>query len=189
MNNKYEALEKLQSLLEKGILTEEEFKKEKEKLLADAKPLTISETKDFFGLEENTYAMLIHLAATATIFYFFIGAVSAFLLWVTHKDKYINIDNHGRIVLNWLLTFIVVLVALVVVLFILDLCGFFTISSPSFPSSPYQVRHISYVGFVFLFFLLYMILNIIQSIVGAIKAKSGKLWRYPLSIPFIKMRK
>jgi uncharacterized Tic20 family protein len=40
----------------------------------------------------------------------------------------------------------------------------------------------------FLGLVVFSILNLIFSIIGAVKASEGKFWKYPISIPFFKVK-
>jgi uncharacterized Tic20 family protein len=175
MADKYDALEKLQALLEKGTITEEEFQKEKALLLAGGPTQTPIMPKDLFGLEENTYTMLIHLSAVLIIVNFLFAGLMAFLFWIFFKDKNINVDNHGRVVFNWLLTLLSAFLVVAIIFLILF-------------SRPMHTMFFGSFFFMFWPIALLLIAGIIQAVVGAVKANQGQLWRYPLSIPFLKMR-
>ena len=80
-------------------------------------------------------------------------------MWAVNKDKHQDIDMHGKVTVNWLIS-----------LFIYSLiCGVLTLII------------IGMFGLVIL-----AILNFIFAIVAAIKANKGELWVYPLSITFLK---
>ena len=60
---KYEDLKILDQLREKGSITEEEYQREKAKILNETtSSSTSSGSKPLFGLEENTYLMLMHVS-------------------------------------------------------------------------------------------------------------------------------
>ena len=175
MKKNYEALEKLQTLLEKGILTQEEFDKEKHKLLNNTTPdnTTTILNKDFFGLEENTYNMMIHLSSLLGIVGIIFGIIAPIVLWSLFKDKYISTDNHGRVLFNWLLSSTLYALGVGLLWFIMGGFGAFMFAIP----------------LIGLLIFVYAVMNLIQIIMGAYHASNGKMWPYPLSIPFIKMRK
>lgn len=57
LSEKYEKLEKLSSLKEKGIITESEFNSEKEKILADQKNVDVVENKSAINFNSNDTAI------------------------------------------------------------------------------------------------------------------------------------
>ena len=62
---KYEDLKILDELREKGSITEEEYQREKAKMLSDEPSDAKSEKQPLFGLSENTFLMLMHLSQFA----------------------------------------------------------------------------------------------------------------------------
>ena len=70
--DEYEKLKKLEELKTNGTLTEEEFQREKERILNEETRQSgqtgqapVSTKKPFFGLQENAYLMLMHLSQFA----------------------------------------------------------------------------------------------------------------------------
>ncbi len=86
------------------------------------------------------------------------GFLGPLILLLASEDK--QVKKHAKIVLNWQFTLLIYFAIATVLAFIL-------------------------IGF--LFFAVLGILNTIFSIIGAVKASEGKIWKYPLSIPFFKM--
>jgi len=128
-----------------------------------------------FGMKPNTYCMMLHLSQ---LFNFWVppcGFVLPIVLWVIGKDKCPQIDQHGKIVLNWLIS-----------LFIYTTVGIVAIAGFIFSSiliakgtgMPVGLGLPLYV----LFFILLLIPAIIFPIIGALKANEGTAWNYPLSI-------
>ena len=62
---KYEDLKILDELREKGSITEEEYQREKAKMLNDEPSDAKSGKQPLFGLTENTFLMLMHLSQFA----------------------------------------------------------------------------------------------------------------------------
>ena len=159
MSDKYEKLEKLNRLREKGIVTEEEFQLEKNNLLSDGderKPIP-HRPKPYWGLEENVFCMLIHLSQLANFVVPFSGVILPIVMWATEKENSAKVDAHGRIVFNWLISSTIFFICSG----ILVLLG---------------------IGIVMLIAL--GIAGVIFTILGGIKANEGKIWKYPMSIRF-----
>ncbi len=115
--------------------------------------------QEYWGMPLNTYCMLIHLSQLTSIIVPGLGLILPIVMWAVNKDKHQDIDMHGKVTVNWLIS-----------LFIYSLiCGLLTLII------------IGMFGLIIL-----AILNFIFAIVAAIKANKGKLWVYPLSITFLK---
>lgn len=104
-------------------------------------------------------AMWLHLSLFAGHVVPFGGIVVPIVLWQTQKEKYPELDVHGKNAVNWIITFV------------LGMCLFVPLS-------------FVIVGIPFLIALL--VLNVVFPIIAAIKANEGTVWNYPLSIRFVK---
>lgn len=175
MKRNLEDLEKLNDLLKKGILTEVEFNKEKDKILNS--PHT-QITDNLFGLNENTYCFLIHFSVLLGFIHVILGLITPIILWTLNRDKNQNVDQHGKNVVNWILSFVIYMSICFIIIFPLNSLMHFSLNFSYNFSSPISL----FSGFIPITIL--MILNIIFILIGGLKASSGKLWRYPLSIRF-----
>lgn len=114
---------------------------------------------DLFGMQPNTYCMLLHLSQLLMFGIPGLGLAVPIVLWAINKDKNAMVDQHGKIVLNWLLSALIYAVAS-------------------------AVLSVIFVGAITMLALL--VLTVVFPIIGGIKANDGILWKYPLSIPFFK---
>ena len=156
---KYEDLKILDELREKGSITEEEFQREKAKILNEQNNSADSErafNKPLFDLEENTYLMLMHLSQLAGLAVPLIGFVLPIVLWLTNKDVNEKVNENGRNILNFMISYTIYAVILCITIIGIPLA---------------VILGIIYVIFV---------------IVASIKANNGESWKYPMSIEFIK---
>jgi uncharacterized Tic20 family protein len=183
MNAKFDELEKLNDLLKNGIITQDEFNREKEKILNSSYH---SSNNELFGLKENTYCMLIHLSLLLGFVHLLLGIIAPILLWILNKDKNNQVDNNGKIVFNWILSmFIYTIIILIIILpspFNIFSRNMFDLNLNITFNNPF-----AFIPSILPLFIL-MLLNIIFIIAGAIKANSGILWNYPLSIRFFKLK-
>ncbi|NLC85770.1 MAG: DUF4870 domain-containing protein [Bacteroidales bacterium] len=101
---KYEDLKILDELREKGSITEEEYQREKEKILNDNNSFNVG-NKPLFGMMENTYIMLMHLTQFAGVLIPLAGFIVPILMWITNKDNNANVDLHGKNILNFMISF------------------------------------------------------------------------------------
>ena len=154
---KYENLKTLDELREKGSITEEEFQREKAKILSeDNSGYSAALNKPLFGMTERTYLMLMHLSQFASWLIPLVGIIVPILMWTTNKDNNAEVDRHGKNILNFTISYAIYSIALFIII----------IGIP----------------FVFVLFAIYAIAVIIASV----KASNGEYWQYPLTIQFIK---
>jgi len=87
------------------------------------------------------------------------GFLGPLIIFLATKNK--ETKKHAKIVLNWQFSLLIYMtISLILMLFL--------------------------IGFLFTFIL--SIMNIVFSITGAVKASEGKLWKYPMSIKFFKIK-
>ncbi|RAI94186.1 DUF4870 domain-containing protein [Algoriphagus yeomjeoni] len=177
MRNNLENLERLGALLKNGVITEEEFNSQKSKLLGSS---TKSLSDNLFGLNENSYCFLIHISVLLGFVHFLLGLVVPIVLWTLNRENNPTIDQHGRNVLNWIFSFALYMLIGLIIIFpmnnFMHLPFSFSFNLNSLPSL--------FTGFFPITIL--MILNIIFILIGSLKASTGKLWKYPLSIQFFR---
>ncbi|RUO39887.1 hypothetical protein CWE15_09045 [Aliidiomarina taiwanensis] len=155
-------LRNLHQLKEEGLLSEEEFQLEKEKLLNKPEPKpeqSMPEVVAGVGTNQQQYSMLMHLSLLIGLVLPIVGLIVPLILWLTKKDNN-YIDQNGRIIVNWLISYAIY--AFVSMLLILIIIG-----------APMLVA--------------LAVCHVVFAIMGALKAKDGILWHYPLSIKFFKV--
>ena len=155
---KYKNLKILDELREKGSITEEEFQREKEKLLneEDSGSQFKAHKKPFFGLTQNNYIMMMHLSMFASFFTLFIGIVIPIILWSINKDNSVEVDRHGKNILNLIVSYAIYAVLLTITI----------------------------VGIPLLLVLLVVLIVVV--IKASVKSSNGVYWEYPLTIKFFK---
>lgn len=144
-------LERLRQLRESGAMSEEEFAQAKARLLSGSGPNPETER------ETRVWATLLHLSVFIGYPAPIVGFIAPILIWQLKKDALPQIDAHGRVVVNWIITHLIYWV----------ICAILWLVLIGIPMSAVLA-----------------LLSIIFPIVGAIKAHEGKVWRYPLSINF-----
>ena len=112
-----------------------------------------------WNMELSSYCMLMHLSQFAGIIVPFGGIALPIIMWATNKDKSSIIDQHGKNILNWMISFYIYatlsagLILLIVGIFALIALG---------------------------------VIAVIFAIIGAIKANNKEIFNYPLTIQFLK---
>lgn len=120
--------------------------------------LAVEEKIQPWGMEENTFLMLMHLSQLASFVIPLAGLVLPIVMWATNKDLSTKIDNHGKVIFNWMISSLIYLIISFILIFIV----------------------IGFIGIVAV-----AIMSIVFIIMGAVKANNdGQLWSYPLSIKF-----
>jgi uncharacterized Tic20 family protein len=107
--------------------------------------------------QTRDWCMFLHLSLFAGHTVPFGGIIVPIIIWQTQKEKMPEIDEHGKNAVNWIISNILY------VLICIPLCFIF-------------------VGFVLLIVL--GVLNVVFPIIAALKAQEGRVWPYPLAIPF-----
>ncbi len=154
----------------------------------------------YWGMSENGFASLMHISQFSSIVIPIAGIILPIVMWTTNRTNKL-IDNNGKRMMNWM-------VSSLIYLFIF---GGFAIASTvgllasaesdySY-NSPYDSYNSYYtpepefdedmavgVGISTGFVVLIVFLGAIFPIIAAVKAGKGLAWKYPLSIPFFKVR-
>ncbi len=108
----------------------------------------------------NQLGMLIHLGLLAGFLIPLAGLVVPIVLCQLKKDEHPVLDEHGKIVVDWILSALIYgLVCAVLSLVLIGIVGF------------YAALAVATVAF---------------AIIGGVKANDGIVWEYPLSIRFLK---
>ncbi len=114
--------------------------------------------KTAISQDSKTWGLILHLAQLGNYIVPFSGFIAPIVIWQLKKEEVGGIDEHGRNVVNWMLSMLIY--GLV--------CGILC--------------------FVFIGFILgpaLVVINIIYAVMGAIKANDGVIWKYPGTISFI----
>lgn len=111
-----------------------------------------------WGMEENTFLLLMHLSQLANFVVPIAGLVLPIVMWATNKELSSKIDNHGKVIFNWMISCFIYFVICFILMFVF--IGFFAAVALA-------------------------IVNIVFIIIAAVKAnEGGEIWPYPLSIKF-----
>jgi uncharacterized protein len=151
-------LEKLQRLYQSGALSAAEFAQAKAEVLNRGVDSAAASAIDG-GAEARQWAMWLHLTQFAGLVIPYGGFIVPILIWQTQKNKFPALDEHGKIVANWLISATIYLVVCGLLCFVL-------------------------IGVLMLPILFIMIIAF--PIIGGIKANNGEVWPYPLTIEFFK---
>lgn len=154
-------LQKLQQLHQSGAISDEEFATAKANLLNGPPPAGSSAPAGPVDVEQQTrqWAMFLHLSQLANFVAPLAGVILPILIWQIKKGELPGIDEHGKIVMNWIISAVLYGVVCFFLVFLV-------------------------IGVLLLPVL--AILAIVFPIIGGIKANNGEVWKYPLSIPFFK---
>ena len=115
--------------------------------------------RQFWGMNVNTYCMLMHLSVFAGVAVPGAGLVLPIVMWALNKDQSQIIDQHGKNIVNFIISMAIYALASIILWVII--VGFFTLIA---------------VGIV----------SIVFPIIAAVKANDGIYWPYPLCIRFFK---
>ncbi len=113
----------------------------------------------YWGMEEKTFLLLLHLSQFAGFIVPYAGLILPIVMWATNKEYNENINAHGKVILNWLISATIYAI----------ICFF-----------------LIFVGVGIFLLVALAVVAIIFPILGALKANNGEIWQYPMSINFIK---
>ena len=119
----------------------------------------ITQNASIADQETRLWAMLLHLSVFAGYAIPIAGLVAPIVIWQVRKVDLPQIDIHGKIVANWMISMALYGAVSFVLVFAL-------------------------IGIPLL--ILLGLLGLVFPIIGGIKASNGEAWRYPLSIQFLK---
>lgn len=158
--SKVSELEKLNRLKQEAAISEEEYERLKKEIMDDSDDLTEKISQFASRIKENEWLFALHLSQLAGVLVPYAGFVIPIVLWQTKKDLSPQVDRHGRMVANWIISSLIY-------------------SAIAFGSTLLLVGIPLYFGI--------MMLNLAFPVIGALEAKKGNLWKYPLAIPFFKI--
>ena len=156
---RYDDLEKLHDLHQRGILTAEEYQREKERLLSQAAAPARTTSGEFWGMDERTFAMVLHFSMLLCFLLPLVGLAAPIIMWAVFHERSAFIDAHGRSAINWIIT------SVIASLIALPLC---------------------LIGVGFLILLGVAAVTVVGSILAGIKAQEGRTWTYPCAYRFLK---
>jgi uncharacterized protein len=160
-------IRKLDELRQSGALSEEEYARAKARVIEGgatplpqtALPYAAEPAQPAeFERETRQWAMILHLSLLAGFVIPYGGLIIPIVIWQFKKSELPGIDPHGKVVVNWIISLIIYSIICIPLCFIL--IGFFLL-------------------------LALVVLHVIFPIIGGLKASSGEVWAYPLSIPFL----
>lgn len=148
-------IQKLEQLRQSGAVTDEEFALAKEKLLA----MPPSDDAAFSEEDTRRWAMILHLSQLAGFVIPLGGFLAPILIWQIKKNDLPELDVHGKLVVNWLISELIYSLICLVLVFVV-------------------------IGVPMIFVL--GVIGTVFPIIGGLKANNGVVWPYPMTIRFLK---
>ncbi len=112
-----------------------------------------------YNKEVRLWAMILHLSLFSGYIVPLAGFIAPIVIWQVKKSEMPEIDAHGKNVVNWILSALIygaISSLLTLILIGIPMLVALGIAAVAFP------------------------------IIGGIKANSGEVWKYPLTIQFLK---
>ena len=110
-------------------------------------------------MQERQWALICHLSALSGYVIPFGNLIAPIIIWSMKKDEMPMVDEHGKEVINFQLSMMIWMIISGILILVV-------------------------IGIPLLIML--AILQVVFIIIGAIKADSGQLYKYPMTIHFIK---
>lgn len=111
------------------------------------------------SIQPRQWAMFLHLSLLAGFIIPVAGLAVPIIIWQMKKGDIPEIDAHGKIVVNWMISSLIYWAIGFILTFVL-------------------------IGIPILMVL--VVLAVVFPIIAGIKANNGEVWKYPLSITFLK---
>ncbi|WP_298895159.1 helix-turn-helix domain-containing protein [uncultured Psychroserpens sp.] len=141
------------------------------KRLSDALNVNLDELIDWAIIEDNKYLNYLNLSALTFLFFPLLGILVPFILWTSKKGKIKNINTLGKDLINFEITWTILLFFIPLVVFIISKIGL--------------VEHITLSTFFIIISLLYVI-NLISIVLNTIRISNEKDVIYRPQIRFLK---
>lgn len=189
----YKKLEELNRLRQSGALTEEEFEREKQKVMnEDAEATSVANVVLPLGLTESAYLALMSFLILVP----YLGWLVPIILWIIGKEQSKLVNRQGKYILNWYISWFVFSFILMLLFIISLVIGVDSVAnraslsdvddiSPTIITSLLTSGGIG-IGILFIILCVMSLLCLLFPIIGGIKGLNTQTWKYPLSIPFLK---
>jgi len=157
-------LKKLEELRASGALSESEFDRAKAAALDTSNSTGSRATSNAKETDANSngLASVLHFSQLLGLVFPVAGFIAPVVIWAIYRNENPALNTHFRIIVNWTVS----------VLIYLLICG---LLAKSFLAA------IGLLGFSII-----ILLYVVFALAGGMKAREGDIWRYPLSIPFLK---
>ena len=86
-------LERLKKLLDAGVITQEEFEREKARILSSS--YSVQTSRWDIGIDERSFVALMHASQLLSAF------IAPLVIWLVFKDKSRLVDDAGKNILNF----------------------------------------------------------------------------------------
>lgn len=191
----YKKLEELNKLRQSGALTDEEFEREKQKMMNEDAPAATAPMENItlpLGLSESAYLALMSFLILIP----YAGWLIPIILWIIGKEQSDLVNRQGKYILNWYISWFIFSFILVIFFVVSFVIGVGSIASLAGLSgiddlSPTAVAGLlsgggGAIGITIVILCIISVLSILFPIIGGIKGLNKQAWKYPLSIPFLK---
>jgi uncharacterized Tic20 family protein len=157
-----EDLRRLDELRQAGAIDDQEYAQAKARLLRPAgsprrDPVEFDEEPEDANREAQVrqWALLLHLSQFAGYAIPLGGLILPIVIWQLKKSEFPEVDAHGKVVANWIVSELIYGVMCLFLFFVL-------------------------IGIPLMIVL--FLLSVVFPVIGAIKANQGEVWKYPLSM-------
>ncbi|MDR0824369.1 MAG: DUF4870 domain-containing protein [Prevotella sp.] len=112
--DEYRTLEMLADLRAKGAISEEEYQREKAKILNNNNSGFTA-----MGMGENSYLVFMHLSQFAGYIIPGLGFILPIVLWLINADKSEAVNKHGKNIANFMLSMLIYVVVAIPLCFLI----------------------------------------------------------------------
>lgn len=134
---------------------------------------------------ENSNSALLHISVLSKYLIPFGGIIVPLIIWLAMNNKSELEDNTGKSILNFrlsLMLYSIVIITALVIIFIPFNIEEFEFLFDNLNELKFFTVFISLI----IFYIIFTLVELILIIIGAVKASRGEVYKYPLSIKFLK---
>lgn len=138
--------------------------------------------------DHNTNAFLIHISAFSNFLFSFGDIIVPLILWQTLKKRSELLNEQGKEAVNFNISYNLYMIISAIVFLPFSFRNFFNFRFNNWNNFNFHFDTNNYYGLFSLgtIAIILLIIKIILTIIAAMKAKEGELYKYPLTIKFIK---
>ncbi|GGD16052.1 DUF4870 domain-containing protein [Flavobacterium orientale] len=136
--------------------------------------------------EKNT-AVAIHLSSLAKYLIPFAGIIVPIIIWQSKKNESQFVDENGKSVINFNLSLLVysIIIAIIFGIFFIDsIVELIHYEDQGIDVTPVKLITVAIITGLVL--IVWSITEFILILIGTIKAGNGEVYKYPITIPFLK---
>ncbi|WP_067149522.1 DUF4870 domain-containing protein [Pseudotamlana agarivorans] len=141
--------------------------------------------------QQKNIATFIHLSSFTRFIFPFGNFIGPLILWLSNRDKSEFINKNGKQIINFqisILLYAIIIACIAIPFFLLSIFG--NIAFSNFEGIELDINQPSVIIFTALglgvIAIVAFVLELVLIIIASLKARDGEIYKYPLTIQFLK---